>query len=177
MRCGCCCDRVIDGCWLRRKLRAHPHQRNLPHNPSELHSSSRQRLRESFSCDGFIREVGDNRFAAPSSGDDAHPTVGPIGMLGIPEETAQLVASLKDPEERTSGGIRVILGKLANQSVLLCQVGFGKVNAGIGRVVQMAPTILTTWFGLDSKRWPKIFQGTKERSNRLFATQLPSLLH
>jgi adenosylhomocysteine nucleosidase len=51
--------------------------------------------------------------------------------MGIPEETAQLVASLKDPEERTLGGIRVILGKLANQSVVLCQVGFGKVNAGM----------------------------------------------
>src|ERR1700730_10060504 len=58
---GCWCDRVIDGFWLRRKLRAHPHFRNLPHSPSELHSSSRQRLRESFSCDGFIRDVGDNR--------------------------------------------------------------------------------------------------------------------
>ena len=49
--------------------------------------------------------------AAPSGGDDAHVTVGPIEILGIPEETAQLVASLKDPEESTSGGIRVILGK------------------------------------------------------------------
>jgi adenosylhomocysteine nucleosidase len=57
-------------------------------------------------------------------------TAGPIGILGIPEETAQLVASLKNPEERSLGGIRVILGKLANQSVVLCQVGFGKVNAG-----------------------------------------------
>jgi adenosylhomocysteine nucleosidase len=70
-------------------------------------------------------------FAALASGDDAHITVGPIGILGIPEETAQLVASLKDPEERTLGGIRVILGKLANQSVVLCQVGFGKLNAGM----------------------------------------------
>jgi phosphorylase superfamily protein len=69
--------------------------------------------------------------AAPSSGDDAHITVGPIGILGIPEETAQLVASLKDPEERTLGGIRVIPGKLGKQSVVLCQVGFGKVNAGM----------------------------------------------
>jgi phosphorylase superfamily protein len=42
--------------------------------------------------------------AAPSSGDDAQITVGPIGILGIPEETSQLVASLKDPEERISGG-------------------------------------------------------------------------
>ena len=75
--------------------------------------------------------LGITGFAAPSSGDDAHITVGPIGILGIPEETAQLVASLKDPEERTLGGIRVILGKLANQSVVLCQVGFGKVNAGM----------------------------------------------
>jgi adenosylhomocysteine nucleosidase len=75
--------------------------------------------------------LGITGFAAPSSGDDAHITVGPIGILGIPEETAQLVASLQDPEERTSGGIRVILGKLANQSVVLCQVGFGKVNAGM----------------------------------------------
>src|SRR5580700_8553327 len=58
-------------------------------------------------------------------------TAGPIGILGIPEETAQLVASLKNPEERSWGGIRVILGKLANQSVVLCQVGFGKVNAGM----------------------------------------------
>ena len=58
-------------------------------------------------------------------------TAGPIGILGIPEETAQLVASLKNPEERSWGGIRVILGKLANQSVILCQVGFGKVNAGM----------------------------------------------
>ena len=58
-------------------------------------------------------------------------TAGPIGILGIPEETAQLVASLKDPEERSWGGIRVILGKLANQSVVLCQVGFGKVNASM----------------------------------------------
>jgi len=58
-------------------------------------------------------------------------TAGPIGILGIPEETAQLVASLKNPEERSLGGIRVILGKLANQSVVLCQVGFGKVNAGM----------------------------------------------
>jgi adenosylhomocysteine nucleosidase len=75
--------------------------------------------------------LGITGFAAPSSGDDAHITVGPIGILGIPEETAQLVASLKDPEERTLGGIRVILGKLANQSVVLCQVGFGTVNAGM----------------------------------------------
>ena len=58
-------------------------------------------------------------------------TAGPIGILGIPEETAQLLASLKNPEERSWGGIRVILGKLANQSVVLCQVGFGKVNAGM----------------------------------------------
>jgi adenosylhomocysteine nucleosidase len=58
-------------------------------------------------------------------------TAGPIGILGIPEETAQLLASLKDPEERSWGGIRVILGRLANQSVVLCQVGFGKVNAGM----------------------------------------------
>jgi adenosylhomocysteine nucleosidase len=70
-------------------------------------------------------------FAATSSGDDAHTTAGPIGILGIPEETAQLLASLKDPEERNWGGIRVILGRLANQSVVLCQVGFGKVNAGM----------------------------------------------
>ena len=48
--------------------------------------------------------LGITGFAAPSSGDEAHGTVGPIGILGIPEETAQLVASLKDPEERTSGG-------------------------------------------------------------------------
>ena len=66
--------------------------------------------------------LGITGFAAPSSGDDAHIMVGPIGVLGIPEETAQLVASLKDPEERTLGGIRVIQGKLANQSVVLCQV-------------------------------------------------------
>ena len=44
--------------------------------------------------------LGITGFAAPSGGDDAHITVGPIGILGIPEETAQLVASLKDPEER-----------------------------------------------------------------------------
>ena len=70
-------------------------------------------------------------FATTSSGDDAHTTAGPIGILGIPEETAQLLASLKDPEERSWGGIRVIQGRLANQSVVLCQVGFGKVNAGM----------------------------------------------
>jgi adenosylhomocysteine nucleosidase len=70
-------------------------------------------------------------FAATSSGADAYTTAGPIGILGIPEETAQLVASLKNPEERSLGGIRVILGKLANQSVVLCQVGVGKVNAGM----------------------------------------------
>jgi adenosylhomocysteine nucleosidase len=70
-------------------------------------------------------------FAATSSGDDAYTTAGPIGILGIPEETARLVASLKNPEERSLGGIRVILGKLANQSVVLCQVGVGKVNAGM----------------------------------------------
>jgi len=78
-------------------------------------------------------------FAATSSGEEANTvgrtkdpvTVGPIGILGIPEETAQLLASLKNPEERSWGGIRVILGKLANQSVVLCQVGFGKVNAGM----------------------------------------------
>ena len=93
-------------------------------------------------------------FAATSSGDDAggptlhhsaRPdsrtrtrtrtkdpvTAGPIGILGIPEETAQLLASLKNPEERSWGGIRVILGRLANQPVVLCQVGFGKVNAGM----------------------------------------------
>jgi adenosylhomocysteine nucleosidase len=58
-------------------------------------------------------------------------TAGPIGILGIPEETAQLLASLKNPEERSWGGIRVILGRLANQPVVLCQVGFGKVNAGM----------------------------------------------
>ena len=74
---------------------------------------------------------GISGFAATSSGDDAHTTAGPIGILGIPEETAQLLASLKNPEERSWGGIRVILGKLANQSVVLCQVGFGKVNAGM----------------------------------------------
>jgi adenosylhomocysteine nucleosidase len=70
-------------------------------------------------------------FAATSSEDEDHRTARPIGILGIPEETAQLVASLKNPEERSLGGIRVILGKLANQSVVLCQVGFGKVNAGM----------------------------------------------
>src|SRR6201998_2794829 len=70
-------------------------------------------------------------FAATSNEDEDHRTARPIGILGIPEETAQLVASLKNPEERSLGGIRVILGKLANQSVVLCQVGFGKVNAGM----------------------------------------------
>ena len=74
---------------------------------------------------------GISGFAANSSGEDAHTTAGPIGILGIPEETALLVASLKNPEERSLGGIRVILGKLANQSVVLCQVGVGKVNAGM----------------------------------------------
>jgi len=49
-------------------------------------------------------------FAATSRGDDAHTTAGPIGILGIPEETAQLVASLTNPEERSLGGTRVILG-------------------------------------------------------------------
>ena len=75
--------------------------------------------------------LGLSGFAANSSGEDAHTTAGPIGILGIPEETALLVASLKNPEERSLGGIRVILGKLANQSVVLCQVGVGKVNAGM----------------------------------------------
>jgi adenosylhomocysteine nucleosidase len=74
---------------------------------------------------------GTTGFAAAAHGDNAHTTAGPIGILGIPEETAQLLASLKSPEERSLGGMRVILGRLANQSVVLCQVGFGKVNAAM----------------------------------------------
>jgi len=51
---------------------------------------------------------GTTGFAATARGDDAHATAGPIGILGIPEETAQLLASLKSPEERSLGGMRVI---------------------------------------------------------------------
>jgi len=58
---GCWCDKVIDGCWQRRKLRAHLHSLNLPHSPSDLLSSRHQRLRKSFTRDSFVRDVRDNR--------------------------------------------------------------------------------------------------------------------
>ena len=69
-------------------------------------SSIRHRVRgyeKVLVATALFATLGITGFAAPSSGDDAHRTAGPIGILGIPEETAQLVASLKDPEERTFG--------------------------------------------------------------------------
>src|ERR1700693_964489 len=99
-------------------------------------SSVRHRVRgyeRVLAATALFATLGITGFAAPSGGDDAHLTVGPIGILGIPEETAQLVASLKDPEERTSGGIRVILGKLANQSVVLLPSWFWQSKCGHGR--------------------------------------------
>src|ERR1700730_3538286 len=90
-------------------------------------SSIRHRVRgyeRALVATALFATLGITGFAAPSSAYDAPITGGAIGIHGIPDESAQLVASLKDPEELTLGGIRVILGKLANQSFVLCQFGF-----------------------------------------------------
>src|SRR6476646_3845689 len=87
----CGCDRVVNGRWLGGNLRAiHTFEISLLAQVSSLHRfRGYERL---LVATALFATLGITGLAVPANGDDGHMTVGPIGILGIPEETAQLVA-------------------------------------------------------------------------------------